>query len=376
MSKSNAKTMRKLWLCVLMAAVMAMTAVVLAGCGGGSSSSSGSGCASASASASGTEAAGDFDSLDPVTLVFASGAPTDNMGDQWGKAIAANADAITGGKLKVDYHGNAELGGDEETYRQMVSNDIQMVASQPASAVSYVPETAAFDLPMAFANYDAATIDKVINADNEFTQALNASSEKAGLVNLGFVQDATYRFVTSNKEVKTLADYKGLKIRTMQNANAMAFWEALGAEPTPMTFSEVYISLQNGLIEAQENPADTIVGGSLQEVQKYMAYTNHSLSTYELFCNKDAWDALDPAYQDALKEAIAQATQTVQAAQTADFEKCVGVMKDAGMEEITYEQDFFDEIMALDGVQKVYSDISKQSNGASDKMLELLQAAK
>lgn len=357
----------KLWLYVAMAALVAVMAVALTGCGSSSDSSDESGAAAATTA--------DYDSLDAVTLVFASGAPTGNIGDEWGKAIAENVSNITGGKLTIDYHGNAELGGDEEIYRQMISNDIQMVASQPASAVSFVPETAAFDLPMAFAGYDTATIDSVINGDNEFTQALNASSNDAGLENLGFVQAATYRFVTSNTPLNTLADYKGLKIRTMQSANSMAFWSALGCEPTPMTFSEVYISLQNGLIEAQENPADTIIGASLQEVQKYICYTNHTLSTYELFMNKDAWDSLDPAYQEALKEAITEATASVQASQAQSTDDAIQVMKDAGMEEISYDDSFFDEVMALDGVQDLYADIDDQSNGASSKMLELLEAA-
>lgn len=337
---------------------------MLVGCGGENSTEN---------ETNNNEAAAEYADLESVNLLLASGAPVDNIGDVWQKSIAENVSEITGGKLTIEYHGNSELGGDADIFRQLQSGDIQMVAAQPSSVVPYVGEAGCFDLPMAFVGYDAETIDAVLNGDNEFTQALDSAYEENGFVNLGFVQDATFRITTSNVPLNTLEDYKGLQIRTMQSANAIAFWEALGAAPTPLDFSEVYISLQNGTIDAQENPTDTIVGSSIQEVQKYYENTNHTLSTYNMVMNKEAWDSLDPKYQEALVEAIAMATEETMATQPDREAAATQTMKDAGMQEIVYDDSFYEEVLNLDGVKKIYSDISAQTNGLSDQMVEALE---
>lgn len=337
---------------------------MLVGCGGENSTEN---------ETNNNEAAAEYADLESVNLLLASGAPVDNIGDVWQKSIAENVSEITGGKLTIEYHGNSELGGDADIFRQLQSGDIQMVAAQPSSVVPYVGEAGCFDLPMAFVGYDAETIDAVLNGDNEFTQALDSAYEENGFVNLGFVQDATFRITTSNVPLNTLEDYKGLQIRTMQSANSIAFWEALGAAPTPLDFSEVYISLQNGTIDAQENPTDTIVGSSIQEVQKYYENTNHTLSTYNMVMNKEAWDSLDPKYQEALVEAIAMATEETMATQPDREAAATQTMKDAGMQEIVYDDSFYEEVLNLDGVKKIYSDISAQTNGLSDQMLEALE---
>ena len=112
---------------------------------------------------------------------------------------------------------------------------------------------------------------------------------------------------TANKELNTLADFKALQIRTMNNSNHMAFWTAIGAEPTPLAWSEVYFALQSGTIDAQENAADTCVGANLNEVQKVLACTNHILYANQMTINKEAYDSLDPAYQAALNQAVTEA---------------------------------------------------------------------
>lgn len=342
-----------------------LTCFMLVGCGGESSTES---------DTSDNEAAAEYADLESVNLLLASGAPVDNIGDVWQKAISENVAEITGGKLTIEYHGNSELGGDADIFRQLQSGDIQMVAAQPSSVVPYVGEAGCFDLPMAFVGYDAETIDAVLNGDNEFTQALDAAYEANGFVNLGFVQDATFRITTSNVPLNTLDDYKGLQIRTMQSANSIAFWEALGAAPTPLDFSEVYISLQNGTIDAQENPTDTIVGSSIQEVQKYYENTNHTLSTYNMVMNKDAWDSLDAKYQEAIVKAISMATEETMATQSDREAAATKTMEDAGMQAIVYDDSFYEEVLNLDAVKKIYSDISTQTNGLSDQMVAVLEA--
>lgn len=302
--------------------------------------------------------------LKPVELIGADSTGKGAAGQIFGEYVAQRVEEITGGKLTIDYHPNGDLGGDADLIRQMQSNDIQIVVCQTAPTVSFIHEMAVFDLPMVFSKYDGDTIDAVLNGENEFTAALNAAYEASDLHLLGFLQNATYRLTTANADLSTLESFKGLQIRTMENSNHMAFWSAIGAEPTPLAWAEVYIALQNGTIDAQENAADTCVGASFQEVQKYLACTNHILYCNQICISKAAWDALDPAYQDAIEQAVTDAIAYMRPQlEQIDLDN-KQILVDGGMTLIEYDADFYDRILNLDAVQAVYSDIDEnQVNG-------------
>ena len=284
-------------------------------------------------------------------------------GQIFGEKVAELVEEYSNGELTIDYHPNGDLGGDADLIRQMQSNDIQIVVCQTAPTVSFIPENAVFDLPMSFAKYDGDKIDSVLNGDNEFHSALAAAYEAQGLHLLGFLQNATYRLTTSNKPLNTLADFEGLQIRTMENANHMAFWTAIGAQPTPLAWAEVYVSLQNKMIDAQENAADTCAGANFQEVQKYLACTNHILYCNQICINKDAYEGLAPELQEALDKAVADAIAFMRPQLEEIDATNKQFLADGGMEIIEYDDAFFDEVLALDGVQQVYTDIDGQTNG-------------
>ena len=313
-----------------------------------------------------------YEALDEVELIGADSTGKGAAGQIFGEYVASRVEELTGGKLTIDYHPNGDLGGDADLIRQMQSNDIQIVVCQTAPTVSFIPENAVFDLPMVFAKYDGDKIDSVLNGENDFTAALSAAYEAQSLHLLGFLQNATYRLTTSNKELNTLADFKDLQIRTMENANHMAFWTAIGAQPTPLAWAEVYVSLQNKMIDAQENAADTCKGANLNEVQKYLCLTNHILYCNQICINKDAYEELDPAYQAALDQAVADAIAYMrpQLEQIdADNKKA---LEEGGMTIIEYAPEFYDEILALDGVQAVYASIDEQTNGLGSLLVAAL----
>ena len=123
-----------------------------------------------------------------------------------------------------------------------------------ASQVSFMNDRAVFDLPFAFDTLDEcrAKID-----DPEFYSLISDVYTVGGYHLLGMA-DQGFRVMSTNKEVTSLQDFKGQKIRTMENSYHIAFWKALDANPTPMTFSEVYIGLQQHTIDAQENPYEAV----------------------------------------------------------------------------------------------------------------------
>lgn len=344
---------------LVMASVLALS---VAGCGGEEKKEASVG-------------SGDFANLKAVEMIGADSAAKGSAGQQFGELVAKNVDKITGGKFKIDYHPNSELGGDEDLLRQLKSNDIQIMVSQMAPITSIIPETAVFDMPMGFAKYDGKTIDKVLNGNGEFHKKLSAAYDKAGLHYLGILQNATYRLTTSNRPLNKLEDFKGLKIRTMSNKNHMAFWSALGANPTPLAFPELYFALQSGTVEAEENAADTIVTSNFNEVQKYLADTNHILYANQIAINKKAYDSLDPAYQKALNQAVQEALKEL-APKLGDVDKTnQDALKKKGMTVITYDKNFFDQVLALPGVKALNEQIDKATNGLGSLLTKELDAA-
>lgn len=256
----------------------------------------------------------------------------------------------------------------------MLAGDIDFVIAQTAQTVSFVPEVAIFDLPMVFAKYDAKTIDYALNK-SPFAEKINGAYKAKNMRIMHYLQGATFRETTSNKKIEKLDDFKGLKIRTMENQNHMAFWKALGAAPTPLPWPEVYVSLQQGLVHGQENATDTCVGANLQEVQKYLIMTHHILYCNQFLINNSKYESLDPLYQDVLQKAIKEAAADIEA-------KLVTIDKDnrdklvaGGMELVEFEANFVDEV--LDKAKGVYESIGKDiGQDYVDALLDALENAK
>ena len=365
----------KKFLALVLALLMVMSMVACGTSDEGTSTAAPDTQADTQAATQATEPAetGKYDALDPVELVAADNCAPGAAGNLWFLAFAKQLEAITGGKMTVDYHGNSELGSDPDILRQTQSGDIQIQVSQTAPAASFVPELAVFDLPMVFASSSAEKIDSAINGDNPFTEGMRAAYEANGFVLLGYLQGATFRLTTSNKELRTLEDFASLKIRTMDNPNHLAFWKALGADPQPLAFAELYDALRLGTYDAEENAADTCLNSKFQEVQKYLALTNHILYCNQMTINKDFYDALDPAYQEAIQEAVKAATAEIAPNLVKiDADSKAGLVE-GGIEIIEYNDDFYAGILENQGVKDLYAKIDADTNGLATKLQDALK---
>lgn len=295
---------------------------------------------------------------------------------QLGELVAEKVDAITGGQLTVEYYPNSEMGGDMDIQQQMLDGTLDYVVLQTAPTVSFVPAVAVFDLPMVFAQYDGDTIDQVLNGDDsEFLKAIAPKYEEKNMKILGYLQNATYRLTTSNVKLDTLDAFKGLQIRTMENQNHMAFWSALGAAPTPLAWPEVYISLQNGTIDAQENAADTCMTSNFQEVQKYLNFTNPHPVPEPDHHQQCQVNSLDPCIRDALTQAVEEAIAELRPALTElDKSSKDTLAARPGMEMVEYAPEFYDEILNLQGVQDLYTKIDGEVDGLGTILQDELAA--
>lgn len=319
----------------LMAATMAMS---LAACGSNQTA------ASAAAQQVGTKAGetegietkaavkeGDPLGSETFNYVFGHGAAENSIGDLYCKKFEEFVEAKSGGAITVDVYSGNQLGSYPEMMQSLASGDIGGMIFQPSPAVSFVPELAVLDIPYAFLGKTQEQIDHALN-HSEWTDILKKSMDKSGYKFISFAQAATFRETTSNKELRTADDFKGLNIRTLENNNHIAFWKSVGANPTPIAFSELYLSLQQGLVDAQENPYDTSLNAGFPEVQKYLVQTDHILYPNIFIVNKAEYESMPDNYRavfdDAAEEARAYAEDLMK--ESAEHDK--QALIDAGME--------------------------------------------
>ena len=202
---------------------------------------------------------------------LATASPEDTVTQIYAEKFAEEVEELSDGKMKIQVYPNGTIGGDRELLESCKDGDIPFVIQNTAPQVTFMPDLAVFDIPCRF-----STIDEVREKvdDPEFYGLLEDVYENGGYKLLGYA-DQGFRVMSTNKMVESLADFKGQKIRTMENSYHMDFWKKLKASPTPMSFSEVYIGLQQGTIDAQENPYEVIVSNKLYEQQDYVVETNH-----------------------------------------------------------------------------------------------------
>ncbi len=241
--------------------------------------------------------------LEPLTLVYADGAAAGAVGNLWAKAFISNIEEITGGKITVDYYGNSQMGDDSEIAALVQKGTVDLCNMQPGNLSSTVPELYVFDMPMVFAGYDADTIDQVLKPGSEFFGMLNAGFEDAGLELVDTLQAATFREMSTNKPVRTIDDFSGIRIRTMASTYSGAFWESLGCSTETIAFTDLYDALSEGTVEAEENALDTQVNAKLYEVQDHVILTHHTLYLNLCIMNRDRWESLDPLCREAIAEA-------------------------------------------------------------------------
>lgn len=210
----------------------------------------------------------------------------------------------TNGRVRVEVYYGAQIGDDTKATEACRAGELEMVNTSTAPLVGLVPELSIFDIPFLFNG--TAEADAVI--DGDIGQMLTQKIEEKGLINLAWNENGFRDLTNSKKSVTTPDDLKGLKIRTMENQFHIEAWEAMGASPTPMSWSEVFTALQQGTIDGQENPIPNFYSARIQEVNKYITCTNHIYSPQLLLYSKELFEKLDPEIQSVLREAGAAYT--------------------------------------------------------------------
>ena len=217
--------------------------------------------------------------------------------------------AKSGGKLKVNVFPGGSLGGDAANVSALQGGTIEFVMLNSGILASQVKDFEIYDFPFLFAN--ASEADAVV--DGPFGQKMHAKLVDKGIIGLAYTELGFRNITNSKKPINSVEDIAGLKLRVIPNAINVDWVKAVGANPTPLAFPEVYAALEQKAIDGQENPLSVILANKFFEVQKNLAVTNHQYNPQSIIFSKKVWDTLSPADQkviaDAAKEASAHQRQ-------------------------------------------------------------------
>jgi tripartite ATP-independent transporter DctP family solute receptor len=245
-----------------------------------------------------------------VALIFAPAAMAKNIVIKVGHGHTAthsyqlglerSAQAIkeaTNGRITLKFYPSAQLGNERQMQESLTTGTLEMTITGLANL--YDPAFALFDFPFLYDN--RTQIKHVMYSD--LMKDMGQGLIKKGLRIIGLME-VGFRDVTSNKPINTPADLKGFKIRTPESPAQIECFKAMGAMPTPMSFSELYGALQQGVVDGQENPLENIFNGKLYEVQKYVNVTKHIYNFAYVFISEKFWKTLTPEDQKLIASEV------------------------------------------------------------------------
>ncbi len=242
----------------------------------------------------------------------------------------------SGGRIKVEIYPNGQLGGDRQTIEALTLGTLEMCVPGGTVLSGFVEDFMVFDLPFLFSSKEEAF--KAF--DGEVGDKLNSKLEEKGIINLGFGENG-YRHITNNtKPIITPADLNGVKIRTMENPIHMAAFKSFGANPTPISFNELFTALQQKTVDAQENPVAIISSAKFYEVQKYLSLTGHVYTNCPYLISKSFMESMPEDLQQVVRDAAKNTITTQRKALNEQESKTLEDLKAKGMivNELTQEQ--------------------------------------
>ena len=266
----------------------------------------------------------------PIVIKFSHVVAVDTPKGKGAEYFKKLAEERTKGRVKVEVYPNSSLFKDGEEMEALQLGSVQLLAPSLAKFGPLgVREFEVFDLPYIFDNY--AELHKV--TDGPVGAALFKKLEPKGIVGLAY-WDNGFKVMSANKPIRIPADYKGLKMRIQSSKVLGDEMKALGAIPQVMAFSEVYQALQTGVVDGTENPPSNFYTQKMQEVQKYLALTDHGYLGYAVIANKKFWDGLPADIRTTLEGAMKDATKYANNIAQKENDDALAAVKASGKTEI------------------------------------------
>ncbi|BDU52807.1 TRAP transporter substrate-binding protein [Limnohabitans sp. INBF002] len=211
----------------------------------------------------------------------------------------------SGGKIKVNLFPGGTLGSDQANVSAIQGGTLEMASMNSGIFASQVKDFGVFDFPFMFASGKEA--DTVV--DGAFGKKMHAKLEEKGLIGLAYYELGFRHLSNGKRAINKVSDIEGLKLRVIPNPINVDWVKALGANPTPLPWPEVYAALEQGAVDGQENPIPTINSAKLFEVQKHLALTGHQYNPQSVVISKKFWDTLNAAEKKIVADAAAESAK-------------------------------------------------------------------
>lgn len=266
---------------------------------------------------------------DPIVIKFSHVVAPDTPKGKGAERFKQLAEDYTDGAVKVEIYPNSQLYKDKEELEALQMGAVQMLAPSLAKFGPLgVPGFELFDLPMLFKDRD----DLVRLTQGEVGQDLMAQLEGKGIIGLAY-WDNGFKIMTANSPVISPDDFLGLKMRIQSSKVLEAQFQALGAVPQVMAFSEVYQALQTGVVDGTENTPSNTYTQRVNEVQKHATVSNHGYLGYAVIVHKGFWDGLPEDVRANLEKAMAEASDYANDIAQDENDAAMQAMRDAGTTE-------------------------------------------
>lgn len=329
-------------------------AFALVACGGGNSTSS---AGSAGSAGSGASASGQTYDKPEFTLKIGHSDTTGNLIHVSLENFANYVFEQSNGRVQVDIYAAEQLGSNAEMAEMVEMGSLDAMMMPQGQLAVYAPKLNALGLPFLFPNYDAV----YAVLDGEIGQELVADLADRNMIQLAYWENGLRQVTNSKQPINTPADMAGLKIRTPEDSMTIAIFEALGAAPSPLAFSELYLALQQKTFDGQENPVSNIYANNFQDVQDYIAITNHKYECKNMIFSLTTWNKLPTEVQDLLLEAAKIYGDEHRKAIVDSSDTMLAELEEAGME-VTYP----DTAAFQEATASVYDDFYAENDWAED----------
>ena len=280
----------------IFAILMAVTMLTLTACGGGGNNTNGGtaggGTASSGAGGGGTVAT-------EYTIKIGHSDTTSNLIHVSLENFAAYVAEQSNGRVKIDIYAAEQLGSNAEMSEMVSMGNLDAMMMPAGQLAMYAPKVNILGLPFLFANYEEV----YVVLDSEVGKSLVEDLKGRNMIQLAYWENGLRQVTNSVRAIEAPADLAGLKIRTPEDSMTLAIFKALGASPSPLAFSELYLALQQKTFDGQENPVSNIHANNFQDVQGYITITNHKYEPKSMVFSLATWNKLPDDVKALLQEA-------------------------------------------------------------------------
>jgi tripartite ATP-independent transporter DctP family solute receptor len=267
-------------------------------------------------------------SAQAVKLTLGHGAAPGNPRHEAAVKMAEVVKAKSNGRIEIQVAPSAQLGDDAAMVTALRTGALDISANSQGAVANAVPEYAAFGMPFMFSSLEQVW--KML--DGPLGKELADKTAEKGMVVLGYWDNGIRHMSNSKRPISKPEDLKGLKMRTPPDAVTVDIMQALGAEAQQIRFAELYVALQQGVVDGQENPLMNIHASKLYEVNKFISLTGHKYEMTPLLMSKRTWDRLSAADRTILMEAAAEATQLQRRLSKESDDKLIADLKARGVQ--------------------------------------------